>query len=245
MKKLAKELLVILTVAVLMFSVAMTTSYATNTQNIDKKDNGSIKIENKSKTLNYKVTWDANGGKIGAKKTTVATVKKDSEIEKFPTTPKRSGYIFKGWFTKKSGGKKITKTIKITKSVRYYTQWTKKVAKANIDSKLIGMWRQLNPTMFGSYIDYHFFDNGTFIMAYSSGTHKIGNYKTSSGKITFTNVWTIDGATGTKTKYPNTIVEYRFEKKSDGTGYYVRIPRLERPAENYLPINYGNQWFKI
>ena len=39
---------------------------------------------------------NANGGKIGSKKTVVTTVKKGSKIAKLPATPKLSGYIFSG-----------------------------------------------------------------------------------------------------------------------------------------------------
>jgi uncharacterized repeat protein (TIGR02543 family) len=37
----------------------------------------------------------------------------------------RSGYSFKGWFTKKSGGVKITKSKKISKNTTYYARWKK------------------------------------------------------------------------------------------------------------------------
>jgi len=38
----------------------------------------------------------------------------------------RTGYDFKGWYTAKSGGTKITTLPKITADVAYYAQWTKK-----------------------------------------------------------------------------------------------------------------------
>ena len=38
----------------------------------------------------------------------------------------RAGYTFKGWFTAKSGGKKVAASTKITKNVTYYAQWTVK-----------------------------------------------------------------------------------------------------------------------
>jgi len=72
-----------------------------------------------------KVKWDANGGKIGADKTTISNVKTGAKIEKLPKTPKRTGYTFAGWYTKKSGGKKITTVTKVKKKVTYYAQWKK------------------------------------------------------------------------------------------------------------------------
>ena len=41
-------------------------------------------------------------------------------------TPTREGYTFAGWWTKKSGGVKITTKTKVTKDVTYYAHWTVK-----------------------------------------------------------------------------------------------------------------------
>ena len=38
----------------------------------------------------------------------------------------RDGCAFKGWFTKKSGGVKVTAKTKVTKNVTWYAQWTAK-----------------------------------------------------------------------------------------------------------------------
>ena len=38
--------------------------------------------------------------------------------------PVRDGYVFAGWFTKKSGGTKITAKTKVIKNVTYYAHWT-------------------------------------------------------------------------------------------------------------------------
>ena len=64
-----------------------------------------------------KVTWNANGGKIGTSNTKVTSVKNGAKIGKLLKAPKRNGYEFKGWYTKKSGGKKITTSTKIKKKV--------------------------------------------------------------------------------------------------------------------------------
>lgn len=46
---------------------------------------------------------------------------------KLAKTPKRKGYKFKGWYTKKKGGKKVTKKTKVPwKKTTYYARWVKK-----------------------------------------------------------------------------------------------------------------------
>jgi len=78
-----------------------------------------------SAASNVKVKWDANGGKIGTAKVATTTVTKDVKLGKLVKAPKKTGYVFKGWYTKKSGGTKITTTTKVKKKVTYYAQWVK------------------------------------------------------------------------------------------------------------------------
>jgi uncharacterized repeat protein (TIGR02543 family) len=72
-------------------------------------------------TKAYTVKFNSAGGSKVASKTIVAK----KAVSKL-TTPKKNGYKFKGWYTKKSGGKKISKKTKITKNITYYAQWKKK-----------------------------------------------------------------------------------------------------------------------
>lgn len=71
----------------------------------------------------YKVTYHANSGSLKTKNKIVTTGAKYGTLAK----PTRSKYIFKGWYTKKSGGTKITKNSKVTlkKDQTLYAQWTK------------------------------------------------------------------------------------------------------------------------
>ena len=69
------------------------------------------------------ITWNYNGGKIGKDIKTTTTVKKGAKIGKLPKTPAYTGYTFKGWYTKKTGGTKVTVSTKPTKDVTYYAQW--------------------------------------------------------------------------------------------------------------------------
>lgn len=75
-----------------------------------------FKIINKSL-----VKFNSNGGKTVASKSYV--------VDKTLTTlqsPKRTGYTFSGWYSKKTGGTKISKDTKVTKNVTYYAHWTKR-----------------------------------------------------------------------------------------------------------------------
>ena len=99
-------------------------SYAVSTS-LEKGEGDVVKIESKSKTVKLTITWNANGGEFGSKKTVSTTVKKGSKINKFVISPKRDRYTFKGWFNKKTGGTEITKSVIPKKSLTYYAQWTK------------------------------------------------------------------------------------------------------------------------
>ncbi|MCD7765515.1 MAG: InlB B-repeat-containing protein, partial [Lachnospiraceae bacterium] len=59
----------------------------------------------------YKVTFKANGGKVNKKSSASRTVNYNAAVGSLPT-PTRSGYTFLGWYTKKSGGTKVTSTTK-------------------------------------------------------------------------------------------------------------------------------------
>jgi uncharacterized repeat protein (TIGR02543 family) len=75
---------------------------------------------------NYKATFNANKGKISGKAKFVKKVKPYAKLGKLKT-PKRAGYTFKGWYTKKSGGTKIkASTWMYAQNVTYYAQWKKK-----------------------------------------------------------------------------------------------------------------------
>ena len=222
MYKLAKKLSIIIIIFVVMFSMVTATAYAVNTPT-EKKYTGIVKIETKSKTVNYQITWNANGGKIGSKKTVTTTVKKGSKINKLAATPKRSGYTFKGFFTKKSGGTKISKNTKPTKSITYYAQWQKgssSVLTAE-EKKLVGVW-VYHRTSFGYYqtSTCEFTANGKYIYLIAENNVKTGNYKVSGGKITLTNTVWIWGDDGNKENYPSKqVVEYKFDKEG-----YLQMP---------------------
>ena len=163
--KSIKKLFIIVILLVVVVSMVVATASAENVAKDEKKNTGSI-IGSKEKTVSYKITWNANGGKIGTKKTTVTNVNKGSKIAKLVTTPKRSGYTFQGWFSKKSGGKKISKNTVPTKKVTYYAQWEKTHSLNAAEKKLVGTWTT------GRYQDY---DN--VLTLENPKTYKFMSYK--------------------------------------------------------------------
>lgn len=74
----------------------------------------------------YAATFNAAGGYIGKKsvQTQTKTVAYNQKIGKLPT-PKRKGYAFLGWFTKRSGGSKIDASLAVKASQTYYAHWAK------------------------------------------------------------------------------------------------------------------------
>ena len=71
----------------------------------------------------YKVTFNASGGKINGNKKYTKKLKYNTKLKKMPI-PKKKGKKFAGWYTKKNGGKKITKNTKVpAKNVTYYAHW--------------------------------------------------------------------------------------------------------------------------
>ncbi|MCR5467924.1 MAG: InlB B-repeat-containing protein [Lachnospiraceae bacterium] len=85
-------------------------------------------VSDSSSAQSYTVTLDANGGYIGkssTKKTTVSV----NYGEKYATLvdPAKAGSTFAGWYTKKSGGSKVTKSTKVStkKNHTLYAHWTK------------------------------------------------------------------------------------------------------------------------
>ncbi|MCL2116780.1 MAG: InlB B-repeat-containing protein [Methanobrevibacter sp.] len=239
-----KKLCCVLALAILIFSMGLATAHATNEVKTEKRDNG-LTIESKEKVASYKITWNANGGKIGSKNTKVTRLKKGSKIGKLAATPKRSGYTFKGWYTKKSGGTKITKNTKPKKIVIYYAQWKKgsSTSNTNTKSKLMGAWKKNKLDSLGRWhlLYYNFHDNGKFLYTYDASESKTGNYKMSEGKITFTNI--VYTKNGMKTDYPKQqVVEYKFEKES-GTEY-LKIAPLEYGDRTYVDFGCSSSFYK-
>jgi uncharacterized repeat protein (TIGR02543 family) len=193
-KKSVKILFAIFLACVMMFGVVATSSFATNTDTADNSE----KIVIKAKAAQVKITFNANGGKIGTKNTKINTVNKGSQIGKLLVTPKKTGYAFNGWYTKKINGKKISKDTKVTKKITYYAHWTKKLNSA--EKSLIGTWGNVFDVG-GHY--YVFKKDGTFelvihVRDYFNSkkfyvSHTSGTFSVSKGIVKYDNAMRKEG----------------------------------------------------
>jgi uncharacterized repeat protein (TIGR02543 family) len=77
------------------------------------------------------VTFSANGGKNLSKKS--ITLQQNASIGTLPSV-ERKNYIFKGWYTQKSGGKKVTKSTKLSKSTTLYARWSEVIKPRKVKS---------------------------------------------------------------------------------------------------------------
>jgi uncharacterized repeat protein (TIGR02543 family) len=75
----------------------------------------------------YRIKFNVNGGKALKKSLRTKTVTFGGKYGKLPT-PVRKGYAFRGWYTKKTGGKNITakSRVKITGATTLYARWKRK-----------------------------------------------------------------------------------------------------------------------
>lgn len=84
------------------------------------------------------VKLNANGGYIG--KTSVKTKSKSlfagDTYGKLDTPKRKGGYAFTGWYTKKSGGKLISSTSKVSGNITLYAHWAKMKPKSTSISSL-------------------------------------------------------------------------------------------------------------
>ncbi|MDR1291958.1 MAG: InlB B-repeat-containing protein [Clostridiales Family XIII bacterium] len=74
------------------------------------------------------LTYNANKGKLTVKGKKVKSVKKTATYGKRyapPKSPTRKGYKFKGWYTKKYGGSKVTKSTKVAFYSGKWTLWAR------------------------------------------------------------------------------------------------------------------------
>lgn len=78
----------------------------------------------------YKVAFNANGGTLSSSEK-IRYVKYSKKIGSLPS-PTRTGYAFLGWYTKKSGGTKITSSRVVKAKTTFYAHWAKNSAKVTI-----------------------------------------------------------------------------------------------------------------
>jgi len=203
-----KKILILAIFAIAIVGIIAPTSAAIESANKDKV----YSIESKEKSAANKITWNANGGTIGSKKTITTNVKKGSKIGKFPATPKRSGYTFSGWYTKKSGGSKITANTKPTKAVTYYAQWKKQQTKTlNANEKtLVGKYKEYG------ILTWSFNADGTY--KFHSVRGQTGNWAATKDTIRLTNT-KVGGSGG----YADSTMYYMLGNLDGKPGAWISI----------------------
>jgi uncharacterized repeat protein (TIGR02543 family) len=72
--------------------------------------------------VKVKATFNANGGAIAGKASKAKTLAKGKFLGSLPVAT-RAGYVFAGWHTKQTAGKRVTRFTKIAKSTTYYAHW--------------------------------------------------------------------------------------------------------------------------
>ena len=87
--------------------------------------NGDGKCDDCVATVSLTVTWDAgsNGGTIDGKASVTTTAKPNAAVTAPTSTPVKTGYAFKGWYTSVSGGS-LYNTVTITAAKTFYAQFT-------------------------------------------------------------------------------------------------------------------------
>ena len=92
------------------------------------------KTKAKSKTVKtVTLTFNANGGKISNKNSKKEKSPRGKAIKMPTKKPVRKNYDFKGWYTRKTKGKKITKKSKTPLKARtYYARWAKQPKSVSI-----------------------------------------------------------------------------------------------------------------
>ena len=105
------------------------TDFTVDASNVNMKRAGeyTITVSGEGRTAEITITvnphivkFDANGGTVS--KNILKFNTNNATIGSLPI-PKRDGYIFKGWYTAKTGGTMITATTKVTKNMVVYAQW--------------------------------------------------------------------------------------------------------------------------
>ena len=67
------------------------------------------------------VTFDVNGGEMTGE--TTFTTSNSGYLQEMPTDPTRTGYAFRGWYTRANDGEKVTLSTCFSENVTVYAQW--------------------------------------------------------------------------------------------------------------------------
>ena len=246
----------LLIVAILMFMSMIATVDATIVSDVKITENGDYKVgvqkttvtdtegvtEKKyKKAKTYTLTFNANGGKVTTKTKKLAYKKSLGTLPK----PTRSGYEFQGWYTSKSGGKKVSANTKMpAKNTVLYAHW-KKNTNTDAKSKLVGCWGYNMLFISGRLTHYSFYKDGTFKYYdnYLNNWLYKGKYSVSGGKIYFTDrsKYTAKQMGPVLTDYqkmPDLVMPYELGK--DKEGEYLRISYMSSHDGEKIVTNNGD-----
>lgn len=101
-------------------------------KNMPQKKKNSITLLRKKKGSYCIVTFNSNGGKVSEKTRAVSL---GSAVGKLPSVS-REGCKFTGWYTAKTGGKKLNSKTKINKKMTIYARWSPKISIKKVDIKI-------------------------------------------------------------------------------------------------------------
>lgn len=194
-------------------------------------------------TKGFKVTYNANGGKVSESSKTVYQGLTYGTL----ATPTRKGYTFTGWYTAASGGSKVASSTKMTKGKNHtiYAHWGKK--SYNVEYVLNGGTNSKNnPSSYTVTTATVTLKNPTRKGYTFNGWYTSSNYKTKATQIT-------KGSTGNKTFYAKwTVNKYtiRYNKNGAdsgnmtdtasckyGTSYTLRANSYKRNGYRFIGWN--------
>lgn len=152
-------------------------------------------------TKKVKVLYKAGGGKFTEKKyanksTVTKKVTKGKKQGKAPAIS-RTGYTFKGWYTKKSSGKKTSTKTKIKKKTTLYARWSPNTYTISFESK---EGTTVNPISIKYNSKY-----GTLPQSYRNGYKLLGWYTADGKKITAADTYKTLGNTTLYAKWESII----------------------------------------
>ena len=91
---------------------------------------GRVRVNGKAWGPSATVSFNANGGTVSPKSRKVSA---GGAVGPLPT-PKRAGFAFIGWFTAKSGGRKMSSSSTVSSSTTLYAHWARKTYNVAFDA---------------------------------------------------------------------------------------------------------------
>lgn len=172
----------------------------------------------------YTVKFNANGGTVA---TPFATYKTNEKFSALPV-PSRSGYDFAGWYTKTSGGTKVTTGTKVSVvgNGTLYARWTpcKHTYKGGICTKCKtewAWWNNIKSTTAASYQVTNKNGAPVWNRPFSNNSTKLTTMKLNSYVVVVGQVTNTDGNLWYKLSDGSFIFSGNVKKKAVSNIYYI------------------------